>query len=1134
MPASPTLIEIVPEFLVNTHTYDDQNAPSIAALSGGGYVVTWTSDSQDGVGTGVYAQRYDSDGVRQGAEFRVNTEVIHDQANAVVSALADGGFVIAWDSRGQDGDGYGVFAQRYDGGGTVVDTEFQVNTEALFYQLTPSITGLDGGGFVVTWTSDFHDGDAYGVYGQMYAADGSAINGEFRVNTMTAYTQQESDVTALAGGGFVVTWTSFYQDGSVTGVFAQRYDSSGATVGNEFQVNTTTNANQEDSSVAALSDGGFVVVWESWQQDGSSYGVVAQRYDSAGAAVGTEILVNTTTTDNQSEPHVTGLDDGGFVVVWTDSSGADAHSDGIFAQRFASDGTPVGGEELINSSTSNSQDRPAVAQLTDGSLAFTWTSNWQDGHSDGVYGKIAVYNTAPTGGVTISGTAAEDQTLTASNTLADEDGIGTVTYQWHRDGADIAGATGSTYVLTQGDVGAEITVTASYTDGGGFDESATSSATSTVTNVNDDPTGSVTISGTVAEDQTLTASHTLADEDGLGTVTYQWQRGGVDIAGATGSSYTLTQDDVGAAITVTASYTDDEGTAESVVSTATAAVANVNDDPTGSVTISGTVAEDQTLTASHTLADEDGLGTVTYQWQRGGVDIAGATGSSYTLTQDDVGAVITVTASYTDDEGTAESVVSTATAAVANVNDDPTGSVTISGTVAEDQTLTASHTLADEDGLGTVTYQWQRGGVDIAGATGGTYTLTQDDVGAVITVVASYTDDEGTAESVVSTATAAVANVNDDPTGSVTISGTVAEDQTLTASHTLADEDGLGTVTYQWQRGGVDIAGATGSSYTLTQDDVGAAITVTASYTDDEGTAESVVSTATAAVANVNDDPTGSVTISGNVKHGHTLTASHTLSDEDGLGTVVYQWQRDGVDIAGATGDTFTLTLDDVDAEITVVASFVDGEDTAEHVYSVATSSVRYGDFHQIDTTNSDEMRGRYGDDFLAGRDGDDRIVGGWGGDTLKGNTGSDDLHGGRGDDLLSGGRESDNLFGGKGNDTLKGGYGADRLFGRRDHDELSGGSGHDTLKGGHGDDLLTGGFGADTFVFGRNHGNDTIADFDQGSDLIEITLGAKSLEQITFSQSGDDVVFTFASTTVLVENTTIAELSDADNFLFT
>ena len=87
---------------------------------------------------------------------------------------------------------------------------------------------------------------------------------------------------------------------------------------------------------------------------------------------------------------------------------------------------------------------------------------------------------------------------------------------------------------------------------------------------------------------------------------------------------------------------------------------------------------------------------------------------------------------------------------VANVNDAPTGSVTISGTPAEDQTLTASNTLADEDGLGAISYQWQRDGVDIGGATASTYTLTQADVGTTITVVASYTDNEGTTESVTS------------------------------------------------------------------------------------------------------------------------------------------------------------------------------------------------------------------------------------------------------------------------------------------------------------------------------------------------------------------------------------------------
>ena len=146
----------------------------------------------------------------------------------------------------------------------------------------------------------------------------------------------------------------------------------------------------------------------------------------------------------------------------------------------------------------------------------------------------------------------------------------------------------------------------------------------------------------------------------------------------------LTQDDVGKAITVTVSWTDGQGTAESLDSDETAAVANVNDSPTGSVTITGTVTQGQTLTANTTtVRDIDGLGTLSYQWKRAGTNISTATSSTYVLTQDDVDNAITVTVSWTDDQGTAESLDSDETAAVANVNDDPTGSVTISGTVGE-------------------------------------------------------------------------------------------------------------------------------------------------------------------------------------------------------------------------------------------------------------------------------------------------------------------------------------------------------------------------------------------------------------------------------------------------------------------
>ena len=171
---------------------------------------------------------------------------------------------------------------------------------------------------------------------------------------------------------------------------------------------------------------------------------------------------------------------------------------------------------------------------------------------------------------TITGTATQGQTLTAdTSAIADLDGLGTFSLQWLRDGRDIASATGTTYALTQADVGKAISVRASYTDGGGKAESVTSTATSNVANVNDAPTGAPTITGTATQGQTLTAdTSSIADADGLGTVSYQWQANDTDITDATGATYTLTQAEVGKTITVIASYTDDHGTFESVGSTA--------------------------------------------------------------------------------------------------------------------------------------------------------------------------------------------------------------------------------------------------------------------------------------------------------------------------------------------------------------------------------------------------------------------------------------------------------------------------------------------------------------------------------------------------------------------------------------
>ncbi|NGX62390.1 MAG: hypothetical protein K940chlam9_01887, partial [Chlamydiae bacterium] len=200
-----------------------------------------------------------------------------------------------------------------------VGSEFQVNTYTTGGQRYPSVAPLNDGGFVVTWESYGQDGDSYGVYGQRYASSGVKSGVEFRVNTYTTSNQFASSVAPLNNdGGFVVTWYSFGQDGDLYGIYGQRYDnSSGVKSGVEFQINTYTINSQQLPSVASLNDGGFVVTWESGgQQDGDLYGVYGQRYASSGVKSGVEFQVNTYTTSYQNSPSIAPLNDGGFVVTW--------------------------------------------------------------------------------------------------------------------------------------------------------------------------------------------------------------------------------------------------------------------------------------------------------------------------------------------------------------------------------------------------------------------------------------------------------------------------------------------------------------------------------------------------------------------------------------------------------------------------------------------------------------------------------------------------------------------------------------------------------------------------------------------------------------------------------------------------
>ena len=381
-------------------------------------------------------------------------------------------------------------------------------------------------------------------------------------------------------------------------------------------------------------------------------------------------------------------------------------------------------------------------------------------------------NTPATGAPTISGTAQAGQALTVDTSgISDADGLENVSYsyQWLADGADIAGATSSSYTLAASQQGKTVQVQVSFTDDADNEESLTSEATAAV----------------AAAPTPLTASIHNAPErhDGENSFTFELRfsetpRDGFSFKTLRDHAFTVTGGDVvkarrlepgknirweitvtpssSADVTITLPATTDcdnqgaicTGDGRKLSGRVEVSVSAPNNVATGAPTISGTVQVDETLTAGTAgIADEDGLTNVSYsyQWLADGEELSGSTGSTYTLVSDDEGKAISVAVSFTDDAGNDESLTSDATDAVeAKPNTPATGAPAISGTAQVGETLTANTSaIADEDGLDDAefSYQWLADGADISGATDATYTLAGDDEGKAISVAVSFTDD---------------------------------------------------------------------------------------------------------------------------------------------------------------------------------------------------------------------------------------------------------------------------------------------------------------------------------------------------------------------------------------------------------
>ena len=239
-------------------------------------------------------------------------------------------------------------------------------------------------GTAIVWTGGVHnDRDGFGM---LLDPAGVPVAGKFVVNSYTSGDQVLADVVTLLSGDLVVVWSSTSltasqsQDGDGSGVIARRFSSTGVPLGPELLINTYTTGHQTAPRAAALPDGGFVVVWEDAQA--LSYHAPelhARRYSAAGSPLGTMFQVNAYTTGPQTEPAVAAQSGGGFVIVWTSQGQGGVGSDtGIVGARFDSLGAAIGSEFVVNAYTTGLQSGPDVAELPTGDFVVAWKGRISD------------------------------------------------------------------------------------------------------------------------------------------------------------------------------------------------------------------------------------------------------------------------------------------------------------------------------------------------------------------------------------------------------------------------------------------------------------------------------------------------------------------------------------------------------------------------------------------------------------------------------------------------------------------------------------------------------------------------------------------------------------------------------------
>jgi len=378
------------EVLVNTTQINSQRNPQIARDASGNYIVVWESNSVGSL-TDIYFQLFNSQHEKNGNEVMVNSITANFQEKPTVAMNSGGDFVIAWASHSGDYNSiFDIKARLYKNNLPVGD-EFLVNTTTELSQTKPRVTMNDNGEFIIAWESWTPNNDR-DIFFQRFDANGNKTGVEVRVNNVLAYSQSRQDIKYLSNGNFVITWESWKQIATTSrgyDIFASIYDSNGNVLNKEFLVNTYTDDYQWYSNIEPLDNGSFIVAWCSWEQDGFDGGIYLQKFDSFGNKIGSETLVNSTFVNYQWLPKIHKMFNDKIAVVWS-SWKQDGDREGVYAQILDADMNKISFESLANDYAESYQWEPDFIVSNDNKLFVVWSSWGQFGKENDydIIGKI--------------------------------------------------------------------------------------------------------------------------------------------------------------------------------------------------------------------------------------------------------------------------------------------------------------------------------------------------------------------------------------------------------------------------------------------------------------------------------------------------------------------------------------------------------------------------------------------------------------------------------------------------------------------------------------------------------------------------------------------------------------------------